>query len=113
MAFGRRAEQNGLVRTIFFMSERFGAFPWDGELACAFRFTEVEPALAQGREVTFDFRGVTNMTSSFCNALVATLVAHHIEDFARRIRFANCDPLIRQMILGAIALGRREAKEFA
>ena len=53
------------------------------------------------------------MTSSFCNALVATLVAHHIEDFAQRIRFANCDPLIREMILGAIALGRREAKAFA
>jgi len=101
------------MKAIFQMEERFGSFLASGEIANAFRFTEVELALAQGREVTFDFRGVTNMTSSFCNALVATLVAHHIGDFAQRIRFANCDPLIREMLLGAIALGRREAKEFA
>ena len=61
--------------------------------------------------MVFDFEGVTNMTSSFVNALVATLVSHHVEDFAQRIRFLNCDPLIRQMILGAVALGKREAKE--
>ena len=62
------------MRNVFHMEERFGSFPWDGEIANAFRFTEIEPVLSQGREVTFDFQSVTNMTSSFC--LVATLVAH-------------------------------------
>jgi len=95
------------------MKERFGSFLASGDVASAFRFTEVEPVLAQGREVTLDFHGVTNMTSSFGNALVATLMSHHPEDFSERVRFANCDPLIRQMILSAIALGRREAAQFA
>jgi hypothetical protein len=53
------------------------------------------------------------MTSSFCNALVATLVAHHPMDFAQKVHFKNCDPLIREMILGAVAIGRREAAEWA
>ncbi|MFZ4483922.1 MAG: STAS-like domain-containing protein [Chthoniobacterales bacterium] len=101
------------MKAIFRMEERFGSFLANGDVANAFRFTEVEPALAEGKSVVLDFGGVTNMTSSFCNALVATLVAHHVEDFAERIRFANCDALIRQMILGAVSLGRREAKEFA
>ena len=95
------------------MAERFGSFLADGEIANAFRFTEVEPALSQGHEITFDFVGVTNLTSSFCNALVATLVAHHVEDFATRLKFKNCDPLVKQFIQGAVALGRLEAKEFA
>ncbi len=95
------------------MGEQFGSFPWDGDVANAFRFTEVEPALAHVAEVTFDFSGVTNMTSSFCNALVATLMAHHPAEFARQVRFANCDPVIREFIGAAIALGRREAREYA
>ena len=101
------------MKTIFHMAERFGTFLSDGDVANAFRFTEVEPALAQGHEVVFDFGGVTNMTSSFCNALVASVVAHHVEDFATRIKFSNCDPLVKQFITGAVALGRQEAKEFA
>ena len=95
------------------MAERFGSFPSNGEVANAFRFTEVEPALASGAEILFDFAGVSNMTSSFCNALVATLMAHHVEDFGSRVRFANCDPAVKQLIAGAIALGRREAAEYA
>jgi len=63
--------------------------------------------------MTIDFHGVTNITSSFGNALVATLVSHHPEDFSERVRFANCEPLIRQMLLSAIALGRREAAQQA
>ncbi len=48
------------MKAIFPMKERFGSFLASGDVANAFRFTEVEPALTQGREVTFDFLGVTN-----------------------------------------------------
>lgn len=99
------------MNKVFHMEERFGSFLASGDLANKFRFIEVEPELALGNNVLFDFQGVTNMTSSFVNAMVATLVAHHIEDFGERLRFANCDPLIKQIILGAVALGRREARE--
>lgn len=101
------------MKSIFRMEERFGTFLANGDVANAFRFTEVEPALTEGKEVHLDFLEVSNMTSSFCNALVATLVAHHIEDFMHRIKFLNCTPLIRQMLLGSVALGRKEAKQFA
>jgi len=97
----------------FQMAERFGSFLADGVLANEFRFTEVEPALTQGHVITFDFAGVTNMTSSFCNALVATLIAHHMVEFTAQVRFTNCDGVVRQLIGGAIVLGRREAKEYA
>lgn len=94
------------------MEERFGSFLSDGNLANAFRFTEVEPALARGF-VVFDFRGVTNMTSSFCNALVATLAARDFNEFSAKVRFSNCDALIQTFIRGAVAIGRREAVEVA
>ena len=32
-------------------------------------------------------------------------------DFVQKVRFKNCDPLIREMILAAVAIGRREAAE--
>ncbi len=101
------------MKAIFRIRERFGTFPSNGDVANAFRFTEVEPALSQGAEVIFDFSEVTNMTSSFCNGLVATLVAHHSEDFAKQVRFTNCDPVIRELVLAAILIGKREAREFA
>jgi STAS-like domain of unknown function (DUF4325) len=101
------------MKAIFRIAERFGSFPANGDVANAFRFTEVEPALAQGAEVTFDFADVTNMTSSFCNGLVATLMAHHSQDFVQRVRFTHCDSAIQELIRAAIAIGRREAREFA
>jgi hypothetical protein len=101
------------MKAIIRMQERFGSFLENGDQANAFRFTEVEPFVAAGGEVVLDFKGVTNMTSSFCNALVANLVAHHPEEFPRKIRFENCEALIRQMILGAVSLGRREAAQAA
>lgn len=93
------------------LSERFGTFLLNGDEANLLRFTEIESKIAMGTIVEIDFIGVTNMNSSFCNALVATLVAHHPMDFVQKVRFKNCDPLIREMILGAVAIGRREAAE--
>ncbi len=101
------------MKTVFLLSERFGSFLSDGEAANAFRFTEVEPLMSKGHEIVFDFAGVTNMTSSFCNALVATLIAHHESEFNASVRFANCEMALKELIRAAIALGRREAREYA
>ncbi len=101
------------MKTTFNMADRFSSFLSDGEAANRFRFSEVEPTLAKGDEVTFDFGGVSNMTSSFCNALVATLMAHHPSEFDARVRFVGCDPAVKELIRAAITLGRREAREFA
>jgi hypothetical protein len=101
------------MKAIFRLEERFGSFLANGDIANVFRFTEVEPALAEGKDIVLDFHGVSNMTSSFSNALVATLWAHHPREFEAHVRFANCDPLIREMLRGALALGRREAGQYA
>lgn len=100
------------MKTIFPMEERFGPFLSNGDQANAFRFTEVEPALAQG-SIVFDFVGVTNMTSSFCNALVATLASRDFREFSEKVRFQNCDPLVREFLRGAVALGRQESAQIA
>lgn len=91
------------------MYERFGSFLADGNLANEFRFTEVEPVLSIGGEILFDFSGVRNMTTSFSNGLVATLVVHFPTEFASRIRFRGCDPLIKEMLQASMAIGKREA----
>lgn len=100
------------MKVVFQMEERFGSFLENGEVANAFRFTQVEPELSRGGSVAFDFAGVTNMTSSFCNALIATLMAHHEDAFkAHRISFLNCTPIVKDFITAAMALGRREARD--
>lgn len=97
------------MKTVFSMHERFGSFLADGNLADEFRFTEVEPALSAGCEIVFDFSGVRNMTTSFSNGLVATLVAHFPTEFAKQVRFRGCDPLIKELLQASIAIGTREA----
>ncbi len=95
------------------IADFFGEFASNGDDANVFRFTEVEPLLARREAIRLDFGGVTNMTSSFANALVATLVAHFPDTFPDLVRFENCSPVVKQMLVGAIQIGRREAKEIA
>jgi len=95
------------------IADVFGAFASNGDAANVFRFTEIEPLLARRESVRLDFDGVTNLTSSFANALVATLVAHFPDTFPDLVRFVNCCPVVKQMIVGAIQIGRCESKETA
>lgn len=101
------------MKVVFQMEDRFGSFLENGDLANAFRFTQIEPALSRGDTVVFNFAGVTNMTSSFCNALFATLMAHHEPEFNNQVSFLNCTPIVKDFIIAAMALGRREAHELA
>lgn len=92
------------------MKERFGAFLADGEQANAFRFTEVEPAIARGEHVVFDLEGVTNMTDSFGNALFATLFQNHPELAQGGVEFRNCSELLRILISAAVNFGLVSAR---
>lgn len=93
------------------LHKHFGSFLSDGDNANVFRFTEVEPVLSSGKAVVLDFRGVTNMTTSFSNALVATLFCHFPNDFHRLVRFENCEPVVKDLLLFSIAVGRKEAAD--
>jgi len=93
----------------FFMKERFGTFLADGEVANAFRFTEIEPAVARGEHVIIDMDGVTNMTDSFGNALFGTLIKHHPGLLRAGVEFRNCSPLLRTLISAALKFGKAAA----
>jgi hypothetical protein len=93
------------------MKERFGAFLADGEQANAFRFIEVEPAVARAEHVVFDLEGVTNMTDSFGNALFATLFQNHPELMKGGVEFRNCSPLLRILISAATNFGIVSARK--
>jgi hypothetical protein len=98
------------MTTAFRMNERFGAFLADGDIANAFRFTDIEPAVARGEHVVLDFEGVTNMTDSFGNALVGTLIQNHPELLRSGLEFKNCNPLLRELVGAAVRLGRTFAQ---
>ncbi len=97
----------------FCMRELFGRFLADGDEANAFRFNEVETKLALHALVIFDFEGVTNMTSSFANALFGGLAEDHYCDLVDRVRFKNCSPLIRSFLACALSLGIQRGKQLA
>ena len=101
------------MTTAFAIFDEFGSFASNGDEASIFRFSNIEPALARGESVVMDFAGVTNMTSSFANGLVATLRLHFPAEFSTRVRFRNCCPAVRVLVSAAIDIGRREAGELA
>jgi hypothetical protein len=98
------------MNTHFQMKERFGSFLADGEVANAFRFTEVEPAIARGEHVVFELEGVTNMTDSFGNALFGTLFKNHPELLHKGVEFRSCSPLMRTLISAAIQFAKMAAR---
>jgi hypothetical protein len=98
---------------LFQMADLFGSFLADGELGNRFRATEVESALSLGKQVIFDFQGVTNMTDSFANGVFANLAADHPTELASRFEFRNCSPLVRSIVGAALARGLRESEQIA
>lgn len=99
--------------TLFKMSDCFGTFLSDGDRANNFRFSEVEPAIARGNCVVFDFEGVTNMTDSFGNALFCTLIENHPELLRGGVEFKNCSPLLRELVQTAVRFGSINAQRQA
>lgn len=87
------------------MCELFGDILLDGSAANRFRHEVVLPELTAGNVVVFDMVGVTNMTSSFANALIANLVHLNKDVFFKNVRFANCTPTVKVLIKLAIQFG--------
>ncbi len=52
-----------------------------------------------------DFTGVRHGNSSFVNALLTGLIEEHGEALLERMTFRGCNPLLRVLVEGAIALG--------
>jgi hypothetical protein len=98
------------MKLCFQMKERFGTFLADGEVANAFRFTEVEPAIARGEHFVFDMEGVRNMTDSFGNALFGTMFKNHPGLLRGGVEFQNCSPLMRTLTSAAVQFAKIAAR---
>lgn len=85
--------------------KEFGSFCADGEVATSFRQHNVDPYLPDVDEIIFDFTGVRNMNSSFCNALIANIVRRDPATMLRKLRFLRCRANVRAVIELALDLG--------
>ena len=95
----------------FSVLDEFGSFCADGETAARFRFERIDPLVETADGINFDFAGVRNMSSSFCNAMLANLISQHGPSVLPKLRFANCRPNVRVLIEGAIDLGMSRCAE--
>ena len=87
------------------LSGEFGTHLADGAAAAAFRMSRIEPYVGMCSEVVLDFSGVRHANSSFINAMIAGLVEQHGRDVLKVLVFKGCNPVVRVLVEGAIALG--------
>ncbi len=77
----------------------------DGAKAVAFRMVRIDPYVGMNAEIVHDFTGVRHANSSFVNALLTGLIEEHGEALLERLSFRGCNPILRVLVEGAIALG--------
>jgi hypothetical protein len=85
--------------------EHFGAFCADGEAAAAFRREQIDLYADMADVIELDFAGVRNANSSFCNALLAGLVAKHSPEVIKKLKLLNCRENLKIVLSGALELG--------
>jgi len=94
----------------FKLAEIFGTFLAEGSRAAAFRMGSLEQSLAANESVVFDFAGVRSINDSFANALLVPLIVIHGDGVLERLKFVNCNGLVRVMIDGALSLGMERSQ---
>lgn len=87
------------------LAEEIGTHLADGARAVAFRMVKLDPYVAMNSTVVLDFTGVRHGNSSFVNGLLTGLVEEHGEVLLERLTFKGCNPILRVLVEGAIALG--------
>lgn len=87
------------------LAHELGTHLADGARAVAFRMVRIEPYIGMQAEIVLDFTGVRHGNSSFVNGLLTGSVEEHGEALLERLTFRGCNPLLRVLIEGAIALG--------
>lgn len=87
------------------LSDTFGGFCAEAERAAVYRFREIEPYLQMFEFIVLDFEGVRNVNASFANALLIPLFERFPEDARAKLRFKNCNALVRVVLSSALTLG--------
>lgn len=92
------------------LAQTFGSFLAEGALAAAYRLQQIEPFFHIYDEIVLDFSGVRNINSSFANALISPVVEQHGDEALRKLRFRNCNAIVRVLVEGALSLGVQRAE---
>lgn len=87
------------------LADEIGSHLADGARAVAFRMVRIDPYVGMNARLVLVFSGVRHANSSFVNALLTGLVEEHGEQLLERLTFRGCNPILRVLIEGAIALG--------
>lgn len=87
------------------LADELGTHLADGAKAVAFRMVRIDPYVAMNAEIVVDFTGVRHGNSSFVNGLLTGLIEEHGEALLEKMTFRGCNPLLRVLVEGAIALG--------
>lgn len=87
------------------VADEIGTHLADGAKAVAFRLRRIEPYVGMHADLVLDFTGVRHGNSSFVNGLLTALFEEHGEPLLDRIVFRGCNPILRVLVEGAIALG--------
>ena len=75
-----------------------GEFAEDKDAAARIRKTQLLPALAAGKALELDFRGVTLTTQSFIHALISQALRVHGEEALSSLSFKGCVPAVKDII---------------
>ena len=100
----RISYESHMTKTLH-IHDRFGTHPSDGESACAFRVSEIEPILSATESIEIDFSEVRIANSGFVNALIAGLFEQHGPDLLKKLVFRGCLPTVQVLVQSAIDLG--------
>ena len=91
------------------LAKDFGTFLAEGALAATYRLQRIEPFFHAYDVIVLDFAGVRNVNSSFANALISPLVAQHGAEALQKLRFRNCNAVVRILVEGALSLGTQQS----
>ena len=87
------------------LADEIGTHVADGAKAVAFRMVRIDPYVNMNANIVLDFTGVRHGNSSFVNGLLTGLIEEHGEALLERLTFRGCNPILRVLVEGAIALG--------
>jgi len=87
------------------LAEELGSHLADGAKAVAFRMVRIDPYVGMQADIVLDFTGVRHGNSSFVNGLLTGLLEEHGEALLDRMTFRGCNPILKVLVEGAIALG--------
>ena len=90
------------MKTIFHLNQHFGSFLANGSNGDEFRRQHIEPLWNKATEVVIDFSEIESMTDSFANAFIGNIVNAHPQDFREKLRFTNCNSLVKSFIKAAL-----------